>query len=560
MKLDSLKQQYKNEGRKTTSSILKVDRYENPQEALNLVAHICTAASDIDLSACTNDFYTMLENMQEIFEEKEFIFANKNFFEDCKDVIEDIEDSDARMTMTIGVAGGYSSGKSTFLNALTNIGDMLPTGIDPVSIVNTDINCNPDATQITVRGRNVKDDIVLLDKDVLGCIKHSSKTKVFLTSVLKKLTVDIPAPDYLRNICFIDTPGYNNSGSANKENGVTDKETALIGIERADAVIWCIDSEIATVTDTDFNILKSLSVPFILVFTKKDKKSEGEIKRIMRDAERICGGKLSSNPPYDIAAVSCTSGDIESVSLSGRKLFDILKQLKNECGANDLLQSCCDRIENLFTVELLVSEKKIRANEQLRQKLIERKKRANRHELNELEDETDEILAVIRHEKEFCKLINETKPLILQQVKVSCIESIKVVKKVLGSLQHLKHTEDRDIFSAIGADNMPRFLACCGTGVDMSSLSRDKYTPLTAAVACGNNEMVKFIIDHTKGMSILRDKDGRGYNSFETAVINHYKDICSLLLAADPQLPRISRSVVELSRMNNFEQWIKQFS
>ena len=107
---------------------------------------------------------------------------------------------------------------------------------------------------------------------------------------------------------------------------------------------------------------------------------------------------------------------------------------------------------------------------------------------------------------------------------------------------------------------MPRFLACFGTGVDMSSLSRDKYTPLTAAVACGNNEMVKFIIDHTKGMSILRDKDGRGYNAFETAVINHYKDICSLLLAADPQLPRISRSVVELSRMNNFEQWIKQFS
>ena len=48
MKLDSLKQQYKNEGRKTTSSILKVDRYENPQEALNLVAHICTAATDID--------------------------------------------------------------------------------------------------------------------------------------------------------------------------------------------------------------------------------------------------------------------------------------------------------------------------------------------------------------------------------------------------------------------------------------------------------------------------------------------------------------------------------
>lgn len=560
MKLDNLKQQYKNTGRKSTSDILKVDRYENPQEALNLVAHICTAAADIDLSGCTESFYNMLGKIQDLFEEKNFTFANKDFFEDCENVVADMEDSDARMTLTIGVAGGYSSGKSSFLNALTNLGDLLPTGIDPVSIVNTEINCNPDATQISVRGCNIKNDIVLLDKEILGCIKHSSKTKVFLTSVLNKLTLDIPAPDYLCNVCFIDTPGYNNSSAANKENGVTDKDTALEAVKRADAVLWCIDSEISTITDTDFQMLKTLDVPYIIIFTKSDKKSKDEILHIMREAEKVCKKNIASNLPYAIVAATCASGKIESTTLDGKDLSQIFRQLKKKCGTHDLLQYCCNRIEDLFTAEILVSEVKINANERLRQKLIEKKKRVNGEELEELEDETDQVRSTIKTEKDFCHLLNEKKTLILQEVKVACTESLKVVKRVLGTLQHLDHTEDKDIFSAISADNMGRFLACFSTGVDMTSLNRDKYTPMTAAVASGNNEMVKFLIEHNVGIDILREKDGRGYNAFETAVMNHYKDICSLLLNADPQLPRFSRPVVELSRMNNFEQWIKQYS
>lgn len=114
--------------------------------------------------------------------------------------------------MTIAVGGGYSSGKSSFLNHLLKLNSLLPTGIEPVSIVNTFLNTSNDINDIRVRGKNLKDSYVLLDKEVLECIQHASKSKTYVASVLNALTIDIPMSDTtLQNLTFIDTPGYNNS-------------------------------------------------------------------------------------------------------------------------------------------------------------------------------------------------------------------------------------------------------------------------------------------------------------------------------------------------------------
>ena len=557
MNLEKLRQKYKIEGREVASQILKVNRYENPQEALNLVAHICTKGADIKLQDCLRPFTEELDAFKKQINERNFQMANRHFFEVCEDILSGFGEGEASTTFTVAVAGGYSSGKSSLLNALTGLKDMLPTGIEPVSMVNTDINLVPGLENINILGRNIKNEIISLDKDVLACIQHSSKSKVYIASVLQKLTIEVPANQSMNNICFIDTPGYNNSDALNIENGTTDKETALIALERADAVIWCIDIEAGTITDSDLKMLNTIKkdVPIVVVFTKKDKKSEDETKKIIAEAKKICERKMPGHTLKNILAV-CT-GDKGKIEIYGNEKINF-QNLFNDLKKKSSEQNHSGRLYTLFRQEIQVSDILQERLEEKRKKLIDRKRYASRTEIESLEDETDDVQNKIKECKAFHKFMeDELEKLknITDSVERKCREE---TKRILSNLHKMEKHDESDIFSAIRADNMKRFLACFSKGVNLTSLdSKKEYSPLTAAVASGNNEMVNFFIDHIKDKTLFRERDGKGYNMFETAIINHYKDICELLLKADSNISKYCKPLNELLNKNTFEQWIK---
>ena len=129
---------------------------------------------------------------------------------------------DENKKIRIVFVGQYSAGKSSFLNRITGADNLLPTGIEPVSMVATYLYCSKNTKDIIVKGVNLKNAIVLLDKDVLQSIQHESKSKIYLASVLNKLFVELPA-DELDGFVFIDTPGYNNSDKKNAANSTTDE-------------------------------------------------------------------------------------------------------------------------------------------------------------------------------------------------------------------------------------------------------------------------------------------------------------------------------------------------
>jgi ankyrin repeat protein len=114
-----------------------------------------------------------------------------------------------------------------------------------------------------------------------------------------------------------------------------------------------------------------------------------------------------------------------------------------------------------------------------------------------------------------------------------------------------------DIFSAIRLGDYNRFLQCFndGEGVNIGQTDKDGYTPITFAAKEGNNQMVQFFIDNDIDLSVC---DKRGYNAFETAVINHYQDICDLILSKDSSIINLcDKSLDELASMNTFNKWIK---
>ena len=346
--------------------IITANLYDSPEFALGLVADICTEKEDVEIDGYFDAYkQSRKELLNKIIELDDKLSKeddlSKTFWDslinplddnlltlywDCFNAVQNTSSS----KLKIAVAGGYSAGKSSLLNALTAIGDKLPTGIEPVSIVNTQLNCkkrkSPDE-KLAIRGINLADKYVKLDENVLSCIQHSGKNKIALASVLKSIILDIPTPEYLDGITFVDTPGYNNSAEKNKENNATDSETARKGIESSDLVFWCIDIETGAISAKDFEIICHINKPTCIFFTKMDKKAEVERQRIINLAARQAKERLKDNF-IGIAGISCVKGEIKFYSPHFQTPQGIIWDVSQKYGKKSLSDDFSTRLNDEF--------------------------------------------------------------------------------------------------------------------------------------------------------------------------------------------------------------------
>lgn len=337
MGFEGIKRKSASMGKKSMSAFLKVNKYENPQTVLDLISHICTSGMDLSVQ---NEFIPYRDKYSKLEEDYSKVNTREaeNEFVDgsISDLIENCElpysvmpiflaHSNFSDAINVAVGGGYSSGKSSFLNNITGIGAVLPTGIEPVSVINTYLFFSDKVTKLMVSGKNCKGHVVKLNREVLDCIQHSSKSKVYVSSVLDELYINIPVSkerEYLKGLVFIDTPGYNNSDNANKENGKTDSDTASDAWKNSDALFWCIDAEAGTISQRDIEELDKQigdkdNYPFVIVFNKIDKKPNDEIVKILKSAEKVCKSKLKIQP-IDIIGFS-SIGESAIYSLKTKK-------------------------------------------------------------------------------------------------------------------------------------------------------------------------------------------------------------------------------------------------
>lgn len=283
---------------------------------LDLISHICTSGMDLSVSDEFTPYRDKCSQLEEDYSEINTREAENPFVNaSISDLTENCAAPYAMMpayldysgfsdAINVAVGGGYSSGKSSFLNNITGIGAVLPTGIEPVSMINTYISFSDKISKLIVSGKNCKGHVVKLNREVLDCIQHSSKSKVYVSSVLEELYIKVPVSkerEYLKGLVFIDTPGYNNSDNPNKENGKTDSDTASDAWKNSDALFWCIDAEAGTISQRDIEELDKQigdkdNYPFVIVFNKMDKKPNDEIVKILKSAEKVCKSKLKIQP------------------------------------------------------------------------------------------------------------------------------------------------------------------------------------------------------------------------------------------------------------------------
>lgn len=199
---------------------------------------------------------------------------------------------------TIAVAGGFSAGKSEFISSFfKNKTLKLPSGIKPTTAIPTYVvNEKKQASKklgnkISLVGMNQNGaavDLSEIDPELAKNLKHD-----FIRSFnfpLKQIMPYMFLSTELKyeNICFVDTPGYNPTGSHTSEDMATAKEF----VENSEALIWLVGADASgTIPRSDIQFLKNIlgksKKPLYFILNKADTRPESDITKIIQEFSRV---------------------------------------------------------------------------------------------------------------------------------------------------------------------------------------------------------------------------------------------------------------------------------
>ena len=238
--------------------------------------------------------------IQKIIENK-YIVENNLYHDIFKKIIERLEDK----TFKLAVVGEFSSGKSTFLNALIGK-DILKHGAQETT-----------ATITEIKNEKLKDDKIIfdvlysngaveenIDIEKLKDYTTTSSTVHSVAENIAKVTIKNYFLDYEGELSVIDTPGLN--GVADKHREKTEEQ-----IKNSHACIYLMS--VRGLGESDIRFLKYISeyqknIIFIQNFIDELKELEGETPEgKIEEQKKIISKRLfdeNSEVNYEIIAIS----------------------------------------------------------------------------------------------------------------------------------------------------------------------------------------------------------------------------------------------------------------
>lgn len=192
----------------------------------------------------------------------------------------------------IGLGGGFSSGKSSFLNALMGAGEILPEKLNPSTSVPAYL---VKGENNVVKAINIFDASIELDLKAINEIAHgfgaielgnNNTDAIQLGHVLKNLFLETPLQKYDR-LAFLDTPGYSKPDSE-KYSAKTDENIARQQLNTVDMILWFLPVDGAnSFTESDVEFIKSLDskIPITVICSKANRKTDEQRKEIKKKIE-----------------------------------------------------------------------------------------------------------------------------------------------------------------------------------------------------------------------------------------------------------------------------------
>lgn len=576
-------QKAKQLGKKSTANVLRASRFEDPVPTLELISHIVSTPAAPSLDEPFEPYHKELDKMEAEADGK-YVYCDNSFeiwLRRYGNWLQyDIEDGSYKSGgVKVAVAGGYSAGKSTFLNCITQSKKLLPTGIEPTSVVLTYVNCSRDNKSVAVRGENVAGNRVLLSTDVLESIRHTSAGQNSVAGVLKKLIVDIPAAaDYMDGIVFIDTPGYDNSASKDVGDASSDRDVALSCFDVADFVLWCVDVQKGTVGESDLKVLKERKekgdkrTPYALVVTKCSLKSPGDLVSVMRQMRKACVDRFGeADAPAAVICFDRTENGFTFGALDGLKIQGLFDMIRAHVSKSAPVTDYMARVRIRFENELVASQKCCKEQDEERVRILKLRNSlgnlSHKYDgvisdrscniLSEAQSEFDgkvsDCKKILDREENFQEFLARWKPTLLNKLDEAASEAISIRESFL---QKLRPPEamlvEGSVFDAIGGGDYQLFLRCFDKGVDLASTNSGGYNVLTYVAHVGDTAMTRFLIKHDADLSLT---DANGRDALAEAAACHFRDVCEMLIEADASLAAGRKD--ELTQAANNDDFVK---
>ncbi|GAA6786081.1 acyl carrier protein [Helicobacter pylori] len=150
----------------------------------------------------------------------------------------------------VAVGGGFSAGKSTFLNHLLGLNLKLPEAMEVATAIPT--YCLKGEREVLM-GRSQNGGVVELpyltfDHKFLDSLGFNLK------EIMPSMLLSAPSVPF-EFLCFIDTPGYNPSNQGYTDG---DRQASKEYLVKAKSILWVMDCDRESIQDNDLNYLQEL--------------------------------------------------------------------------------------------------------------------------------------------------------------------------------------------------------------------------------------------------------------------------------------------------------------
>lgn len=235
----------------------------------------------------------------------------------------------------IAVGGGFSAGKSAFVNSFLKSKDIqLPISIDPTTAIPSYVMSSQKDEIIGISKNNGVANLGKIAPDILSRLTHNADNRLDFSFNLKDILPFMVVSTEFSNekyekICFIDTPGYDPNSSGNQAQ---DFNTAKEFLSNSSSLLWLVacDASGGNITDRDIEFLKSIGLEnkkLYLIITKADLRPKSDLDEVLENLKDTL--EMECIKYEGISLYS--SADEKEYGYDKLSLFDfILSQISNK--------------------------------------------------------------------------------------------------------------------------------------------------------------------------------------------------------------------------------------
>ncbi len=177
----------------------------------------------------------------------------------------------------VAVGGGFSAGKSTFLNNLLGLKLKLPEDMNPTTAIPT--YCLKGKKEVLMgfsqNGGMVELPHLAFDHQFLKSLGFNLK------EIMPFMLLSAPSAPF-EFLCFIDTPGYN-PGNQGYTGG--DKEASKESLQHAKHILWLISCERGGIESDDLEFLQDLyeeGKQVFIVLSRADRRTKSQLEEVAK--------------------------------------------------------------------------------------------------------------------------------------------------------------------------------------------------------------------------------------------------------------------------------------